>query len=130
MAKSKDKTLPVVIGALALAGGGIALYSFLKKKIKVSITANPVTGNVPLTVNFTATAEGGKEPYSYAWNFGDGITSILQNPSHIYYLPLDYIAYVTATDAEGKTANKSVAITVTGVTPGEVSATIELFNLI
>ena len=112
MAEKEGKILPILIGVGVLAGAGIALYYFLKKKIKISITANPVSGNAPLTVNFTATAEGGAEPYSYAWNFGDGHTSLLQNPVNVYQIAGDYIAYVTVTDAKGKTANKSIMITV------------------
>jgi alpha-tubulin suppressor-like RCC1 family protein len=47
-----------------------------------SFTAEPVSGFVPLQVNFTNTSSG---PYtSLLWDFGDGVTSTLSNPTHIY----------------------------------------------
>ena len=35
-------------------------------------TANPLSGNAPLTVNFAGAASGGIPPYTWAWVFGDG----------------------------------------------------------
>jgi len=45
-------------------------------------TANPLSGNEPLTVNFTDASAGFVT--SYLWNFGDGTTSSEANPTHIY----------------------------------------------
>ncbi len=39
--------------------------------------------STPATVDFTSTSTG-PGTLSYLWNFGDGATSTLQNPSHIY----------------------------------------------
>lgn len=39
--------------------------------------------STPATVDFTSTSTG-PGTLSYLWNFGDGSTSTLQNPSHIY----------------------------------------------
>ena len=36
----------------------------------------------PLTVSFTNTSSG--DGLSYAWNFGDGETSLVANPSHTF----------------------------------------------
>ncbi|MFH0865928.1 MAG: T9SS type A sorting domain-containing protein [Bacteroidota bacterium] len=51
--------------------------------IDASFTAFPITGNIPLTIYFTYTG-----PYltsnTFYWDFGDGDTSSLENPSHIY----------------------------------------------
>lgn len=41
----------------------------------------PINGNVPLTVNFVNMSAGAD---SYEWNFGDGTTSTLPNPTHTY----------------------------------------------
>lgn len=59
--------------------GGKVLNLSGTSNVVGSFTATPVAGNAPLTVQFTTgTAQ------SYVWNFGDGSTSTLQNPSHTY----------------------------------------------
>jgi len=47
-----------------------------------SFTQDRTAGNAPLTVNFSDTSLG--EVTGWLWNFGDGTTSNLQNPSHTY----------------------------------------------
>lgn len=44
--------------------------------------ANPVIGNLPLSVTFTDSSA--QMPTYWLWNFGDGQTSSLQNPVHVY----------------------------------------------
>ena len=53
-------------------------------------TADPVEGVFPLAVQFTNTSLGPFE--TVLWNFGDGLTSTLQNPLHIYQNPGIYSA--------------------------------------
>ena len=45
-------------------------------------SGTPVSGPAPLTVKFTDTSAG--EWTVWSWDFGDGGTSTLQNPSHTY----------------------------------------------
>ncbi len=45
-------------------------------------TGLPQNGNAPLTVTFTDTSTGNIT--AWLWDFGDGTTSTLQNPTHIY----------------------------------------------
>jgi len=67
--------------------------------------ANPVSGNAPLNVLFTATASGGSGTYTnYAWNFGDG-TNGNGNPITHTYSAGTYIPAVTVTDSAGNTAS-------------------------
>lgn len=44
-----------------------------------------ISGNVPLAVNFSDLSPN--SPSSWDWTFGDGGTSMLQNPSHTYTAP-------------------------------------------
>lgn len=44
-------------------------------------TGTPLNGNVPMLVTFTNNSINAD---SYEWNFGDGSTSILENPTHTY----------------------------------------------
>lgn len=48
----------------------------------VNITANTASGPSPLSIQFTGTVLG--NPNSYYWDFGDGNTSVVQNPTHTY----------------------------------------------
>jgi gliding motility-associated-like protein len=49
--------------------------------VTTSFTADTLSGCVPLTVLFNNASTNGT---SYLWNFGDGNTSIIANPTHIY----------------------------------------------
>jgi gliding motility-associated-like protein len=75
-----------------------------------SFTANPTTGQIPLVVNFTNTSTGGTQ---YDWDFGDGNTSTLQDPSNTYINWGSFTATLVVTDAAGCTAMASTVITPT-----------------
>lgn len=53
----------------------------ITSSLYVNFTADVVSGSEPLTVTFTDKSSGAT---SWSWSFGDGTTSTLQNPSHIY----------------------------------------------
>jgi hypothetical protein len=84
----------------------------------ISATASTYNGEVPLLVQFNAAASVGNPPLSFLWHFGDGSTSILQNPLHNFLLPGTYTVQVTVTDADGDTGNSAVVITVNDVSTG------------
>jgi len=77
-----------------------------------SANAEPVSGEIPLTVSFDAVVAGGDPPLSYFWNFRDGGTSSLLNPVHTYNNPGTYWARFTVTDASYDSTVDSVLITV------------------
>ncbi len=84
--------------------------------LAVSTSATPSSGTAPLAVSFIGLASGGFSPYSFAWNFGDGGTSTVQNPSHTYSNPGTYNVLLTVTDANNNQASDSFAITATSAT--------------
>jgi PKD repeat protein len=53
------------------------------------------------TINFTnlSSVNGGTNLVSYYWNFGDGTTSTVQHPSHIFENPSTYNVTLTVTNA-------------------------------
>ncbi|MDD5219480.1 MAG: Ig-like domain-containing protein, partial [Candidatus Bipolaricaulis sp.] len=53
---------------------------------------------------FANATTGGRTPYSYLWEFGDGTTSTAESPSHRYALPGDYTVSLTVADASGVTS--------------------------
>jgi PKD repeat protein len=79
----------------------------------VAASATPTSGTAPLTVNFTANGQDvDGDVLSYAWTFGDGGTSAMQNPGYTYNAAGTYVATVTVSDGKGGTATASVTITV------------------
>lgn len=73
------------------------------------------TGNSTI-VNFDDDSNGGKKPFTYLWNFGDGTTSTQQNPSHTYPYPGGpYTVTLQVTDSSS---------------PTQVSTSTQIVNLI
>lgn len=71
----------------------------------VGFVGSPVTGCAPLLVSFTDTSySSGSNIVSWFWTFGDGGTSTLQNPTHLYSTANNYSVGLTVTDANGCTA--------------------------
>jgi PGF-pre-PGF domain-containing protein len=74
-----------------------------------NFSANPTSGNAPLSVQFTDISQNAT---SRNWNFGDGTTSTDPNPSHTYNTAGTYTATLTVT-SENSTSLKGISITVT-----------------
>jgi len=70
--------------------------------------------------SFTSTVSGGRSPYSYQWNFGDGVVSNLANPTHVYENSGTYTVTLKVTDATGSQETKSRSITVGQTDTSEV----------
>jgi PKD repeat protein len=78
--------------------------------------ASPHSGNAPLTVQFTGSADGGTTPYSYSWTFGDGSSSTAQSPSHTYTQAGTFTARLTVTDGDSNQNSTTETITVSSST--------------
>jgi PKD repeat protein len=65
-----------------------------------SFSASPTTGVAPLSVQFTDTSSGGQVT-SRSWNFGDGQTSTLTNPTHLYTAGGAFTATLTVSGPGG-----------------------------
>lgn len=66
---------------------------------RADFTAQPTTGNTPLTVEFTDRTTG--HPTTWYWNFGDGKDSTEQNPVHTYFTSGEYSVTLTASNQYG-----------------------------
>ncbi len=79
--------------------------------ITVNVNPNPAVNFVSstiracdsITVNFNNTSTGAS---TYAWNFGDGVTSTLTAPSHLYNVEGTYSVLLTATSSAGCSSSK------------------------
>ncbi len=69
-------------------------------------SGTPTSGYVPLTVQFTDLSTN--TPTSWLWNFGDGETSVEENPLHIYDTVGVYTVTLTATNAGGSDSEVKV----------------------
>ena len=83
-------------------------------KIQSKFSFDNNYGCLPLTVNFADSSKADTTIVQWSWSFGDGGTSLLQNPTHIYTLvPLAGTFQVTLTvkDTIGCTNSRSFFIT-------------------
>ena len=64
-----------------------------------TFSANPTCGDAPLSVNFTDESSGAIA--SWNWNFGDGASSVIQNPSHTYINEGKYSVNLTVSGPNG-----------------------------
>lgn len=69
-----------------------------------AFTASPDTGIAPLSVQFTDASSGRID--TWAWAFGDGVTSAQQNPSHVYSDPGTYTAVLNISGPGGQSASE------------------------
>lgn len=91
---------------------GTLLY---KQALRATATATPLSGSVPLLVNFSPVAQGGQSPYTYDWDFGDGSPhSNAQNPSHRYQTAGTYSVTLTVRDCGGMVAMDKLVVTAGG----------------
>ena len=82
--------------------------------LTVVISASPTLGKVNFTVSFNALAFGGKPPYTYEWDFGDGASaSYERDPTHVYSAAGTYTATAAVTDNQGEKVSDSLTIRAT-----------------
>ncbi|MBX7093975.1 MAG: PKD domain-containing protein [Flavobacteriales bacterium] len=72
---------------------------------QISIAADTLAGCFPLGVNFSSSTQNA---VSVLWNFGNGSTSVLNNPSYLYPDNGTYSVYAVASSANGCTDTSNV----------------------
>ena len=77
--------------------------------------ADVTSGNSPLAVNFDGSGSYDSDGsiVDFSWDFGDGNSANMANPSHTFATAGEYVATLTVTDDKGGTDSASVTITVT-----------------
>ena len=84
-------------GAGGYGSYGVVIISYYQPAITFSAVSNDPEYIAPATFGFVASAT--ENPTGWAWTFGDGGTSMLQNPSHTYNAPGKYTVTLTVTNA-------------------------------
>ena len=74
-------------------------YITVYQPVVADFSATPLSGTAPLTVTFTNQSTG--DYTDLMWNFGDGITSTLINPTHTYGLAGAYTVTLQASGLGG-----------------------------
>ena len=79
----------------------------------VALSANPTAGVLPLNVSFSSAGsyDPDADTITYLWNFVDGATSALANPTHTFTTAGAYNTSLTITDSKGSAFSKSILIT-------------------
>jgi len=91
-----------------------AYTSFEVVSSEVIVTANgPYEETLGESISFQGDAEGGKPPYTWQWDFGDGNTSDEQNPEHTYEMVDTYEVTLTVYDNGSYEGNDSTTATIT-----------------
>jgi PKD repeat protein len=69
------------------------------EKVYADFTGNPTNGTAPLTVQFNDISAG--HPVTWAWDFGDGGTDTIPNPSHTFSTIGSYPVTLSITSQDG-----------------------------
>lgn len=113
-----NPTLPSRLFSIVPGGGCPGTYT-----MTVQEDASPMSGNVPLSVTFSATAQNGVSPYTYSWTFGDGSTGSGSSTTHKYTSGGTFKVVVGATDANGCAAVNSLIVSVSATTTSTTTST-------
>lgn len=88
-------------------------------------TPAPPQGSAPLMVDFTdSSVAPGSAIASWTWEFGDGSSSHVQNPSHTYSEPGYYEATLTVSNTEGLLDTESLTVKATRTVSVSLTGTI------
>jgi PKD repeat protein len=91
-------------GTTTTIPGGVTTSIVPPGEVGADFIGNPLTGRMPLPVQFTNLSGG--DIASYQWTFGDGGASTEKNPSHIYQKRGTYSVILTVIGTNGKTETK------------------------
>jgi len=98
-------------GYILVSSGSVLIADF---------AANPLRGSAPLTVSFTDQTVSSDPIDSWFWNFGDGTTSFVQNPVHVYQNAGTYAATLTVTTEYDSDSSTKTIIAEDPVPPDRV----------
>jgi PKD repeat protein len=96
-------------GGLSTDTAEVTVYDIDELVVNIDATSNIAQGD---SITFKSIVSGGKTPYSYFWNFDDGVVSTYKQPTHVYEISGTYTVTLTVTDANNEEVTKTKTITV------------------
>jgi PKD repeat protein len=110
------------LGRFSLNGSWPAVGPVNQLPVASTAGSTPTSGAAPLTTQFVGTNSSDPDGIivSYLWDFGDGASSTLANPSHGYATAGNYTAKLTVTDNSGGSASATLPIVVSVPTVGKI----------
>lgn len=117
-----DANVPATVTVGSSSIGAViadaARFLFISTQLpppKAEFSAAPLTGDLPLKVQFSDLSSG--KITQYLWDFGDGTSNSLQNPSHTYATAGEFTVSLTVAGPSGSnTTTKTAYIWVTDPT--------------
>jgi len=82
---------------------------------RADFAADKTRGGTPMTVKFSDASMG--SPTAWKWDFGDGVTSVDQNPTHTYTTLGIYTVTLTASNTNGQDTTSKTGYIVTTLAP-------------
>jgi PKD repeat protein len=98
-----DGPFDAVVRVADAAGFQLSTSLTVTIALNASVTGNVSIGAAPLSTYFQSQVTGGVPAYTYIWQFGDGNTSSIPEPTHVYAEPGTYTASLIVADAAGHT---------------------------
>ena len=90
--------------------GSVLTVDFIANPVGQPVTTGldvfTIQGDAPLDIQFTDLSSSPKTITSWAWDFGDGGSSIIQSPIHAYTTPGIYTVKLTLTDESGHKSSR------------------------
>lgn len=100
--------LTTMVLAILVSMGSVA--SAYSDTLYASFSSDIASGAAPLTVHFTDRSPG--SPTGWQWDFGDGSSSIRQDPTHTFQTSGEYNVTLTVTDGyESSTTSSPITVT-------------------
>jgi PKD repeat protein len=104
-------------GAIATDTSQVTVHN---EEVMVINAGGPYNAVIDQPIFFKATAYGGKAPYGYLWDFGDGGIGATANPFHIYNEPGTYTVTLTVTDSENEEQTTTTQVSVDNAESNEL----------
>lgn len=96
----------------------IAIRGTTYRPLAIVVSPTIPSGVAPVTTGFVLQFPGGGvPPFSYAWSFGDGNRSTLDQPLHTYSIPGSYAVSVSVLDSIGENSTATTMVSVYQSTP-------------